>query len=559
MLEWLLRYRIAGFLLLWAGLLLGLHSSQQSYLAHDEGYYAQQARWILENQDWITVGWWGKPVYDRTIGLQWLMTLSYALFGFSEWAARLPSTVAGLMAVLLTWRLGQQLSEKRVGWWGAAILAVLPVWMQASQLGMQDVVLTAVELVGLWALLAAEGAPSRHGRAAYLSRDWGRFGWGVVAGATVGLGFFIKTFMVVLPVLALMPYLLLEHRRHRHLANPGLYLGLGLGFLPVTLWLGLSMARYGSSPLEELFGKVLALSRSDGLFESSATPLFYFWNIPVNSFPWALFAIAGSILIWRTPGLSRKWLWLGYPLLLFLLLLAFKTRTWYYALQLYPFIALQAAFALNTLSARYLSERPYQRRLPLLLSWVVAAFGSLLLVAGLAVLLPLPGVPLELRPYGWVGLGGGLGWLVPLWVSQRDRHRARLMGQGWLWQMGWLLGPWLAIAAAFLTGLWGNYAPDLKTALQQPPIAPVLEQHTVHFVQPDANAEAVLLTLYTPSLGSNLPSLEALAPGEYAWIENSANQPLPPQYSVIETVRGWQLVTLQNRESVVGAKRQPAA
>ncbi|MBD0335531.1 MAG: glycosyltransferase family 39 protein, partial [Cyanobacteria bacterium Co-bin13] len=327
MVDWLLRHRVGLFLVLWAGVLLLLHSPQQSYLAHDEGYYAQQARWILANNDWLTVGWWDGVYFDRTLAVQWLIALSFKLFGFSERAARVPSMLACLGAVLLTWRIGLHFSRKQVGGWGGAILVVIPVWMQASYLAVQDIILVCIELVGIWALLEAEQR-----------RFSGRFWLGLLAGITVGLGFLVKTFMIVLPVVALLPYLVLEQPRHRHLSNRGLYLGLLLGFVPVALWLSLSVNRYGLLPLEQLFGKLVILS--ENALQIYTTPLFYLWNIPANSFPWAFFAIAGFLLTWRTPGLSRKSLWLGYPLLLLILLTVFRTRTWYYPLQLHPFMAL---------------------------------------------------------------------------------------------------------------------------------------------------------------------------------------------------------------------------
>jgi 4-amino-4-deoxy-L-arabinose transferase-like glycosyltransferase len=532
MLDWLLRRRVGLFLVLWVGVLLLLHSLQQSYLAHDEGYYAQQARWILLNNDWLTVQWWGQLIYDRTLTIQWLVALSFSLFGFSERAARLPSMLACVGAVLLTWRIGLHLSPKQVGGWGAAILVVTPIWMQASDLAVQDIVLVFLELAGIWALLAAEQR-----------RASGRFWLGLLAGTTVGLGFLVKTFMIVLPVVALLPYLVLEQPRHRHLSNRGLYLGLPLGFVPFGVWMGLSVNRYGSLPLEHLFGKIVALS--ENYFEIYTTPLFYLWNIPANSFPWAFFAIAGFVLVWRAPGLNRKLLWLGYPLILFVLLTLFRTRTWYYPLQLYPFTALLSAYALNHLTQRYLSDRPYQRRPALLLSWLVGGVAILMLVAGILVLLaPLPEL-VPFRAYGWIGLGAGLGWLVPFGVMLRDRTQPWISSRGELWRLGWLLGPWLAIAALFATGLWGNYAPDVKTALEAPPFQPVLAQQKVHFVRPDPRAGWVLLTAYTPNLGDRVDDLGPLVPGEYAWIEAGQAPTDGPPYQVLGQVRDWQLVQIQ--------------
>ncbi|PSN20058.1 4-amino-4-deoxy-L-arabinose transferase, partial [filamentous cyanobacterium CCP5] len=395
---------------------------------------------------------------------------------------------------------------------------------QASRLATQDILLVCLELLGLWALLRVEDS----------RRRWP---WGLLAGATVGLCFLIKSVMVVLPVVAIAPYLLQKWRIH--LTNWGLYVGLVLGFIPVGVWLGLSSQRYGAVPVQQLLGKVLLLSQvaegSNAYYPT--TPFFYGWNIPANTFPWALLAIAGVVVALRSPWIDRGWLWIGYPLILLVELAAFDTRTWYYPLQIYPFLALFAALALTQLTRRYVSTAPFQRQLPLRLSWLVGCIGFVLLIAG-AVLLsaPLWGIDPNLQTYGWIGIGGGLGWLVPMVIALQD-GTSRWQRRGWLWQMGWLLGPGLAIAALFLSGLWGNYSPDVKTALRTAPVAPILAQHPIYFIQPDATAIGVLLTFYTPELGDRLASWEALPANAYAW----GPSPIPPDYETIITLRDWQL------------------
>ncbi|NJL50075.1 MAG: glycosyltransferase family 39 protein [Leptolyngbyaceae cyanobacterium SM2_5_2] len=189
----------------------------------------------------------GAPVFDRTIGLQWLIALSYHWFGRSELAVRLPSMAASLLAIGLTWRLGRRLHPASTGLWGAAILTVMPLWMQASKLGMQDILLVCLELLAIWALLHSEDHPER------------RLGCGLLAGVAISLGFLAKSFMIVLPVVALLPYLIWARKSHRHLTNIGLYYGLGLGAIPTLVWLGRSYARYGPLPFKSTFWKTSAV------------------------------------------------------------------------------------------------------------------------------------------------------------------------------------------------------------------------------------------------------------------------------------------------------------
>jgi 4-amino-4-deoxy-L-arabinose transferase-like glycosyltransferase len=347
---------------LWVGVVLLIRSPAQSLMPHDEGWYAQQARWIVETGDWVNQQWWGEPAYDRMMGLQWLIAAAYKLFGVSEGVARLPGAIACWGAVILTYGIGKRCLTASIGFWGAAILAATPIWMQASRLAIQDVPLTALELLGIWALLQAEEQPQR------------RAGWGLLAGTTVGLGFMLKSIMVIPVVVALLPYLVLDHRRHRHLLNPALYLGLVVGLVPAIAWLALSVDRYGWFPIERLFGHLVNLAQEDF---HQAGPFYYFWNIPANAFPWPLLAVPGLWLGWQS-SYRRKWLWLGYPLALFTLLTLFKTRTWYYPLQLLPFVALLAALTLTTLG-RLCAARPYRRQgLITGLTFTLASIGAVL-------------------------------------------------------------------------------------------------------------------------------------------------------------------------------------
>ena len=44
---------------------------KRSYIAFDEGFYALQARWILDKGNWIIPLWWDKYVLDRTIAVSY--------------------------------------------------------------------------------------------------------------------------------------------------------------------------------------------------------------------------------------------------------------------------------------------------------------------------------------------------------------------------------------------------------------------------------------------------------------------------------------------------------
>ena len=192
------RTRVLGLVLLALPLLLSL--APRSYLPHDEGYYALQARWIVDTGDWLTPSAWGQPLYDRTIGVQWLLAASIRLFGFNPLAVHLPIWLCAAAAVALCWRLSRS-------WVVAAVLVLTPLWFSYAQMATQDMPLLALELLGLWGL-------------------WTRRP--VAAGLWLGPAFLIKGFMVLLPALAMLPLLLLERRQL--LRTPRWWAALALGW-----------------------------------------------------------------------------------------------------------------------------------------------------------------------------------------------------------------------------------------------------------------------------------------------------------------------------------------
>ena len=60
---------------------------ERSYIAFDEGFYALQARWILDTGNWTIPMWWDEYILDRTIGLQFLIAKSQEIFGRNMFSA----------------------------------------------------------------------------------------------------------------------------------------------------------------------------------------------------------------------------------------------------------------------------------------------------------------------------------------------------------------------------------------------------------------------------------------------------------------------------------------
>jgi 4-amino-4-deoxy-L-arabinose transferase-like glycosyltransferase len=581
--------RLAGPLLL-APLLLT--AAPRSPLAHDAGYYGLQARWILRSGQWLAPLWFGEPVYDRSIGVQWLMALSLKLFPW-PWAEALPALLAAVVSLLLSGWLARRLLPQlpAAGPLTMALLALTPLWLNYAHLATQDMPLLAVELVGIAALVNCGPKCCDPGRGVAASRPagaqpdgdqpaavspalplsalplsalplsvwpspvWPSPVWPLLVGLAPGLAFLIKGFMVALPILAIAPYLLLERRQL--LRRGAFWLGLALGWLPVALWLALSLHSHGLELVGGLWQKLLFLSRADVY---AAGPFYYLWNIPANTAPCILAALLGWPIAWRLPlERGQRLLLLLYPLLLLLLLSLFRTKTPYYGLQLTPWIAMAASLGLQ----RWCQvDRPWRRPLQLALG----ALATALLLAATLLLAALvwPAAPLQKQLAAAEGLpapallalaAAGLGacWLASC-LMQKPRRRLLAL----------LAGPWLALALLTQAGLFSDRSPALRQALAPPAVQSLLAQRPIQAaaaapLNGDDHAQLILLALATPNTPDQLLSPAAVAPGQRLWLRRS-ELPAGKDWRVLleaPALRGWVLAERAERaERAEGAEAE---
>ena len=82
---------------LWVCLFSGLGAI--GLVGPDEPRYAAIARAMADTHDWITPRLWGTPWFEKPVLYYWAAGIAMRIFGVSEFAARLPSALAGLLAV----------------------------------------------------------------------------------------------------------------------------------------------------------------------------------------------------------------------------------------------------------------------------------------------------------------------------------------------------------------------------------------------------------------------------------------------------------------------------
>src|SRR5437588_10611089 len=107
----LLRFRLAHYavLMLLGGGLFFLNLGRPSLWDIDEGNNAEAAREMYESGNWIVPTFNYHLRTDKPALLYWLQIFAYQSFGVNEFSARLPSALAALAAILMTYELGRRM------------------------------------------------------------------------------------------------------------------------------------------------------------------------------------------------------------------------------------------------------------------------------------------------------------------------------------------------------------------------------------------------------------------------------------------------------------------
>ena len=121
-----------------------IYFGRRSLIAYDEGFYALQARWIIEKSNWIGPMWWDQVTSDRTIGIQFLIALSKKFFGDSVFVIYLPIIFAAILMLYCTYQLHKELIKDQNAIYSALILSTTFLWINYAHMATQDINLSSL-------------------------------------------------------------------------------------------------------------------------------------------------------------------------------------------------------------------------------------------------------------------------------------------------------------------------------------------------------------------------------------------------------------------------------
>ncbi len=111
------------FFFLWIGFLFFWNLWFNDIWNPNEAFYAEAVREMFQNHNFLDIYYNYEPRFNKPPMTYWLIALSGAIFGLTEFAVRLPIALAGIGTVLLTFLIGRTLFSQKVALLSAFVVS----------------------------------------------------------------------------------------------------------------------------------------------------------------------------------------------------------------------------------------------------------------------------------------------------------------------------------------------------------------------------------------------------------------------------------------------------
>lgn len=402
----------------------------------DEINFAECAREMLVTGDFFRPQIDFEPFWEKPPLFIWMQALSMHFFGVTEYAARFPNAICGLLTLLLVYRIGHQLHDRFFGWlWVLAFLgSILPHLYFKS--GIIDPWFNLFIFAGIYGFIRF--------RWQFFSQQpnisfWQKYQFVILGGLSLGLAIMTKgPAAYLIAFLTLMGYWAMRKFRSACYVNHFILFSAAAAVASL-IWFGLEVGMHGTWFIQEFVTYQIRLfstpdSGHGGFFG------YHFVVLLLGCFPASVFAIPNlwgdnqpeeEVMETHTLAVCQRsdfatWMQIMFWVVLILFSVV-KTKIVHYSSLCY--------FPLTYLAALTLWRHMH---------WEVKSKVTLALLPVLGVIIGLIAASV---PY----LGQHLEWLKPLFAN--DNFALENMKANVHWEM-WQSWPGLVLAAGSLAGLW---------------------------------------------------------------------------------------------------------
>lgn len=327
-----------------------------------ESNYALTAKEMLQNGSFISPMIFGHSWYDKPPLTYWFLMLSFKIFGFTNFAARLPAALTATASVVAIYYSAKVLlKNSRMALWSALALGTTFEFWYISHAVVTDGYLFLASIgIFTWSYLAFTEQKKSYMRYAYMASAVA-----VLAKGPVG---------IVLPGMVLILFLLLR-RKKSDLAILFDPLGILLFALIAFPWYIAMTAIHGKAFLEGFLGLHNVTRATISEHPEQNVWWYYFALTPLALLPWiGLTIYEGAQSIKNNALRQFQWLWFG-TVFLFYTLVATKYIT-------YTFIGFIPLALMNGQGMVRLLESNRSRKAKLLITAGPGVFFAFILTIG---------------------------------------------------------------------------------------------------------------------------------------------------------------------------------
>lgn len=249
----------------------------RSFRNPDEGRYAEIAREMVVNNDWIQPTLYGVDYLRKPALFYWLVAASFKIFGMNEFAARLVPALFGLLGVLVTYFFVRKTIGEREALFSSAFLATNIWYLQVSRYLLIDSVFSFFLIAAAYSFYCAfHGTKSKK---IYYALFY----------ASLGLAFMTKGLAgVIIPAASILFYLVIIGKLKTALKEAHLVMGTGIFLLIVLPWY-VAISIREPEFLHFFFIHEQFSRYTSSNFEHQQPFFYYFLALPLFLFPWIVF------------------------------------------------------------------------------------------------------------------------------------------------------------------------------------------------------------------------------------------------------------------------------
>lgn len=308
----------------------------------DEARFVQATRQMAESDDYVVVRFQDEMRAKKPVGIYWLQAAAVNLFSHPAktdvWPYRVPSALGVLLGVLMTFRLGSTLFDRKVALVGAGLLATCLMAAVESHLAKTDGV-----LMGLTAtVMACFGLIYMQGKGGPRAPSWVP----LVLWIAMGCSILVKGPVTLMVMVLAAIVLAFADRTIVFLNGLRPVMGILIVAAIVAPWATAVNTQTGGTFVQKAIADDLIPKLLGGQESHGAWPGYYLLLMVVTFFPASLFAVPAVLRGWRDralPGTRYLMAWLVPGWIVFELI---PTKLPHYVLPFYPALALLVAAAL---------------------------------------------------------------------------------------------------------------------------------------------------------------------------------------------------------------------